>query len=240
MASFRRKNTEKAGLWRQLERCESLTPVSPKVNNSMSEYTSVEERVSYGIGRQMGDQLASNPVEGLSIDAVLAGLADSLNGAPSAVEHSALQEAFNEMHQRIQAKEAEKAKELSAEGEKFLVENARREGVTVTESGLQYEVLVAGDENGEKPGPNSTVRTHYHGTLLNGSVFDSSVDRGEPIEFSVNGVIAGWTEALQLMTVGSKWKLFIPYNLAYGAQGAGGAIGPYATLVFEVELLAVS
>ncbi len=240
MASFRRKNTEKAGLWRQLERCESLTPVSPKVNNSMSEYTSVEERVSYGIGRQMGDQLASNPVEGLSIDAVLAGLADSLNGAPSAVEHSALQEAFNEMHQRIQAREAEKAKELSAEGEKFLAENAKREEVSVTESGLQYEVLVAGDENGEKPGPNSTVRTHYHGTLLNGSVFDSSVDRGEPIEFPVNGVIAGWTEALQLMTVGSKWKLFIPYNLAYGAQGAGGAIGPYATLVFEVELLAVS
>ncbi|KEQ19391.1 FKBP-type peptidyl-prolyl cis-trans isomerase [Endozoicomonas numazuensis] len=206
----------------------------------MSEYTSVEERVSYGIGRQMGDQLASNPIEGLSIDAVLAGLADSLNGAPSAVEHSAQQEAFNEMHQRIQAKEAEQAKELSAEGEKFLAENAKRAEVAVTDSGLQYEVLVAGDEKGEKPGPDSTVRTHYHGTLLNGTVFDSSVDRGEPIEFPVNGVIAGWTEALQLMTVGSKWKLFVPYNLAYGAQGAGGVIGPYATLVFEVELLAVS
>lgn len=206
----------------------------------MSEYTSIEERVSYGIGRQMGDQLSSNPIEGLSIDAVLAGLADSLNGAPSAVEHSALQEAFNEMHQRIQAKEAERAKELSAEGEKFLAENGQREEVTVTESGLQYEVLVAGDANAEKPGPASTVKTHYHGMLLDGSVFDSSVERGEPIEFPVNGVIAGWTEALQLMTVGSKWKLFIPYNLAYGAQGAGGAIGPYATLVFEVELLAVS
>ena len=206
----------------------------------MSEYTSVEARVSYGIGRQMGDQLSSNPIEGLSIDAVLAGLADSLNGAPSVVETSALQEAFNEMHQRIQAKEAEQAKELSAEGEKFLAENARRDEVTVTDSGLQYEVLVAGDANAEKPGPTSTVKTHYHGMLLDGTVFDSSVDRDEPIEFPVNGVIAGWTEALQLMTVGSRWKLFIPYNLAYGAQGAGGAIGPYATLVFEVELLAVS
>lgn len=204
---------------------------------SMSEYKTVEERVSYGIGRQMGDQLSSNPIEGLSIDAVLAGLADSLNGAPSAVEHSALQEAFNEMHQRIQAQEAEKAKVLAAEGEKFLAENAKRDEVTVTESGLQYEVLVAGE--GEKPGPNSTVRTHYHGTLIDGTVFDSSVDRGEPIEFPVNGVIAGWTEALQLMNVGSKWKLFIPYNLAYGAQGAGGAIGPYAALVFEVELIAI-
>lgn len=206
----------------------------------MSEYTSVEERVSYGIGRQMGDQLASNPIEGLSIDGVLAGLADSLNGAPSAVEHSALQEAFNEMHQRIQAQEAERGQELSVEGEVFLAENAQRDEVTVTESGLQYEVLVVGAADGEKPGPDSTVRTHYHGMLLDGTVFDSSVDRGESIEFPVNGVIAGWTEALQLMTVGSKWKLTVPYNLAYGAQGAGGDIGPYATLVFEVELIAIS
>ena len=206
----------------------------------MSKYETIEERVSYGIGHQMGDQLSSNPIEGLSIDAVLAGLADSLNGAPGAVEHSALQEAFNEMHKRMQAQEAERAKELSAEGEKFLAENARRDEVTVTESGLQYEVLVAGDESGDKPGQTSTVKTHYHGMLLDGTVFDSSVERGEPIEFPVNGVIAGWTEALQLMTVSSRWKLYIPYNLAYGAQGAGGMIGPYATLVFEVELLAVS
>ena len=205
----------------------------------MSDYSSVEARVSYGIGRQMGDQLASNPIEGLSIDAVLAGLADSLNGAPSAVEHSALQEAFNEMHQRIQAQEAEKAKVLAVEGEKFLAENAKRDEVTVTESGLQFEVLKAGEE-GEKPQATSTVKTHYHGTLIDGTVFDSSVERGEPIEFPVNGVIAGWTEALQLMTPGSKWKLFVPYNLAYGAQGAGGAIGPYAALVFEVELLSFS
>ena len=205
----------------------------------MSEYKTIEERVSYGIGRQMGDQLASNPIEGMSIDAILAGLADSLNGAESAVAHADLQEAFQEMHKRLQEKEAEQAKVLSAEGEKFLAENAKRDEVTVTESGLQYEVLVAGEE-GDKPAASSTVKVHYHGTLLNGNVFDSSVERGEPIEFPVNGVIAGWTEALQLMTVGTKLKLFIPHNLAYGAQGAGGAIGPYSTLVFEVELLSFS
>ncbi len=206
----------------------------------MSEYKTIEERVSYGIGRQMGDQLASNPIDGLSIDGVLAGLADSLNGAESVVAHADLQEAFQEMHTRLKAKEAEQEKELSVEGDKFLAENGKRDEVTVTESGLQYEVMVAGEGTGEKPSASSNVKVHYHGSLLDGKVFDSSVERGEPIEFPVNGVIAGWTEALQLMTVGSKFKLYIPHNLGYGAQGAGGAIGPFATLIFEVELLAFS
>lgn len=201
----------------------------------MSEYNTIEERVSYGIGRQMGDQLSSNPIEGLSIDGVLAGLADSLNGAESAVSHEDLNAAFTEMSKRLQAQEAEKAKVLAAEGEKFLAENAKRDEVIVTESGLQIEVLVEG--TGEKPTKASTVRTHYHGTLIDGTVFDSSVQRGEPAEFPVGGVIAGWTEALQMMPVGSKWKLAVPYNLAYGERGAGGAIGPYTTLVFEVELI---
>ena len=107
----------------------------------------------------------------------------------------------------------------------------------MTDSGLQYEVLQKGD--GEKPSASSTVRTHYKGTVINGDEVDSSYSRGEPTEFPVNGVIAGWTEALQLMTVGSKWKLFIPYQLAYGERGAGGAIGPYQALVFEIELLAI-
>ena len=203
----------------------------------MSAYTTIEERVSYGIGRQMGDQLSSNPIEGLSIDGVLAGLADSLNGVESVVSHEDLNTAFGEMHKRLQAKEAEKAKVLAADGEKFLAENAQRKEVNVTESGLQFEVLAEG--TGEKPTQSSTVRTHYHGTLIDGTVFDSSVDRGEPAEFPVGGVIAGWTEALQMMSVGSKWKLFVPYNLAYGERGAGGAIGPYTTLVFEVELIAI-
>lgn len=202
----------------------------------MSEkYTTVEQRVSYGIGRQMGDQLASNPFEGVDPEAVAAGVVDALNGVASPVEASAMEEAFAVIREKMQAKQAEEAKGKAGEGEKFLAENAKREGVTVTESGLQYEVLVSGD--GEKPSASSTVRTHYHGTLIDGTVFDSSYDRGQPAEFPVNGVIAGWTEALQMMPVGSKWRLTIPYNLAYGERGAGGAIGPYQTLVFDVELL---
>ena len=198
-------------------------------------YSSIEQQASYGVGRQMGDHLASNPFEGVDADAVAAGLLDALNGKESVVSQADLTAAFQEISQRMQAQEAEKAKEMTGEGDAFLAENAKRDEVTVTASGLQYEVMVAGD--GEKPSASSTVRTHYHGTLIDGTVFDSSVDRGEPAEFPVNGVIAGWTEALQMMPVGSKWKLSLPYNLAYGEQGAGGAIGPYATLVFEVELL---
>lgn len=200
-------------------------------------YTTVEQRVSYGIGRQMGDQLANNPFEGLDVDSVLNGLADALNGQPSPVPNELMEAAFKEISAKLQAQQAEQAKALSAEGEKFLAENAQRDEVTVTESGLQYEVLTVGE--GEKPSQASTVRTHYHGTLINGEVFDSSYDRGQPAEFPVGGVIAGWTEALQMMSVGSKWRLYVPYHLAYGEQGAGGAIGPYSTLIFDVELLAI-
>ena len=198
-------------------------------------YKTMEERVSYGIGRQMGDQLASSPIAGLSIEAVLAGLADALNGADSAVAHEELNAAFTEMHQRMQAEEAERAQALAVEGGKFLAENAQREGVHVTDSGLQYEIIT--DGTGEQPTLASTVRVHYHGTLIDGTVFDSSVERDQPAEFPVSGVIAGWTEALQMMKVGARWKLFVPYQLAYGERGAGGAIGPYAALIFDVELL---
>mgnify|MGYP000484951475 FL=1 len=204
----------------------------------MSEkYTTSEARVSYGIGRQMGDQLKQNPFDGMVIDDVLAGLADALNDQPLAVDPADLDAAFREISEVMQAKQAEASKGQTEAGETFLAENAKKDGVVVLESGLQYEILTAGD--GEKPVAASTVRTHYHGTLLDGTVFDSSYDRGEPAEFPVNGVIAGWTEALQLMPVGSKWRLTVPYGLAYGEQGAGGAIGPFATLVFDVELLAI-
>ena len=201
------------------------------------EYTSVEQRVSYGIGRQVGDQLAQNSFEGIDPDAVASGVKAALSGEPSAVEEKEMRAAFEEIQKRMDAAQAERAKAGAAEGEAFLAENAKRAEVTVTESGLQYEVLATGD--GDTPTPASTVRTHYHGTLIDGSVFDSSVHRGEPAEFPVSGVIGGWTEALQLMPVGSKWKLYVPYHLAYGEQGAGGAIGPYAALIFEVELLAI-
>jgi len=137
--------------------------------------------------------------------------------------------------------QAAEAEPLSAEdaGRAFLARNAKRDGVVTTESGLQYEVLASGD--GESPEPTDVVLTHYHGTLVDGRLFDSSVERGEPIQFRVNGVISGWTEALQLMQVGDKWKLFIPPELAYGKRGAPGSIiGPDETLIFEVELLAVN
>jgi len=136
----------------------------------------------------------------------------------------------------MQAEAQQKAEAAAAEGRAFLVENAKREGVVVLESGLQYEVLTAGE--GAKPSREDSVRTHYHGTLIDGSVFDSSYQRGQPAEFPVGGVIAGWTEALQLMNAGSKWRLYVPSELAYGAQGVG-SIPPHSTLVFDVELLDV-
>lgn len=204
----------------------------------MSEtFESSEQQASYGIGRQMGDQLVNVPFEGFDPVAALAGFTDGLHNGDYKVQPEQINAAFREIQARLQAAEAEKAETLAADGQAFLVENAKKDGVTVTASGLQYEVLVEG--TGEKPSAGSTVRTHYHGTLIDGTVFDSSVQRGQPAEFPVNGVIAGWTEALQMMAVGSKWRLTIPYSLAYGERGAGGAIGPYATLVFEVELLAI-
>ena len=199
----------------------------------------LEQKASYGIGRQMGDQLAQQPFEGMNVSAISAGIADALDGAEMRVEVKEIQEAFNVLNERIRAQQEEEAKKASAVGEEFLAENAKRDGVVVLESGLQYEIIEAGEEGSDKPTKESKVRTHYHGTFIDGKVFDSSYDRGQPAEFPVTGVIAGWVEALQMMPVGSKWKLFIPYQLAYGERGAGGAIGPYAALVFEVELLAI-
>ncbi|AEE21642.1 FKBP-type peptidyl-prolyl cis-trans isomerase [Paraglaciecola chathamensis] len=198
-------------------------------------FSTIELQASYGIGLQMGEQLRSNPFDGLDISAVQEGLADAFNLQPAQVTNDALREAFNEIHQRMQAAKNAQFAEAQEAGEAFLSDNAKRDEVTVTESGLQYEVINAG--NGETPTAASTVRVHYHGTLLDGTVFDSSYDRGQPAEFPVGGVIKGWTEALQLMQVGAKLRLFVPHDLAYGEQGAGGAIAPFSTLVFDVELL---
>ncbi|GGP80345.1 FKBP-type peptidyl-prolyl cis-trans isomerase [Shewanella ulleungensis] len=198
-------------------------------------FSTMEQHASYGVGRQMGEQLAANSFEGIDIPAVQAGLADAFAGTESQVTMEELQVAFTEISRRLQEAQEAASAAATAEGDAFLAENAKRDGVTVTESGLQYEVLVQGD--GEKPTYESTVRTHYHGTFLNGDVFDSSVTRGQPAEFPVSGVIAGWTEALQLMPVGTKLKLYVPHHLAYGERGAGASIPPYSALVFEVELL---
>ncbi len=198
-------------------------------------FSTIELQASYGIGLQMGEQLRANPFDGLDISAVQEGLADAFNLQPAQVTNDALREAFNQIHERMQAAKNAQFAEAQEAGEAFLSDNAKRDEVTVTESGLQYEVVNTGD--GETPTAASTVRVHYHGTLLDGTVFDSSYDRGQPAEFPVGGVIKGWTEALQLMQVGAKLRLFVPHDLAYGEQGAGGAIAPFSTLVFDVELL---
>ncbi|AMA44727.1 FKBP-type peptidyl-prolyl cis-trans isomerase [Pseudomonas monteilii] len=195
-----------------------------------------ESRVSYGIGRQLGGQLRDNPPPGVSLEAILLGLTDAFNGQDSRVSEADLSASFKVIREVMQAEAAAKAEAAAAVGKQYLTDNATREGVITLPSGLQYEVLATGD--GAKPGREATVRTHYHGTLIDGTVFDSSYERGQPIEFPVTGVIAGWTEALQLMNAGSKWRLHVPSELAYGAQGAG-SIPPHSVLVFDVELLDV-
>lgn len=200
-------------------------------------FTTIDEQASYAVGRQMGQQLTSQPFDGMQIDAVKAGIADALAKNESQVSDEDMRAAIDDLNKRMQRQQEQQSTAQAADGEAFLKDNAARDGVVVTESGLQYEVVSEG--TGDKPEASSTVEVHYHGTLIDGTVFDSSVDRGETIEFPVGGVIAGWTEALQLMPVGSKWKLYIPHDLAYGANGAGGMIGPFAALVFEVELISV-
>ncbi len=199
------------------------------------QYNTTELRVSYGVGRQMGEQLASNPFDGVDAQAVAQGVIDALTGKESQVARPELEEAFRIIGTQMQAKQAAQSGMQAKEGEHFLAENAKKDGITITDSGLQYEVITQG--TGAIPTATSKVKTHYHGTLIDGTVFDSSVSRGQPIDFPVNGVIAGWTEALQLMPVGSKWRLYIPHELAYGERGAGASIAPFAALVFEVELL---
>ncbi|MBN1006235.1 FKBP-type peptidyl-prolyl cis-trans isomerase [Amphritea pacifica] len=196
-----------------------------------------EQIASYGIGRQMGDHLATQSFDGVELNAVIAGIQEAFAGEALSIEGEKIQAAFNEIQARMQEKAEKLAKEAAAEGELYLEKNAQREEVFVTDSGLQYEIITAGEEGGVSPTRESTVRTHYHGTFTDGKVFDSSYDRGQPAEFPVGGVIAGWTEALQLMTKGAKWRLTVPYQLAYGAQGSPGGIPPYSTLVFDVELL---
>ncbi len=190
--------------------------------------------LSYSLGVSVAYNLKEQGFEVESIEDFSKALYDVIEGKDLAFPLEKVGEIVNNYFKELQEK---KFAEKKAEGEKFLVENAKREGVVVLESGLQYEIMTEGE--GEKPTIDDKVTTHYHGTLINGSVFDSSVQRGQPASFPVAGVIKGWTEALQLMAVGSKWKLFIPSDLAYGAQGAGQAIAPHSTLVFEVELISI-
>lgn len=195
------------------------------------------EKVSYLIGRQVGDQLKGSQFPGFEVSNVVAGIQASMADEAMPMSQEEIEAAY-QVIQGVMQEEQEKASAAAKQiGEDFLATNAKNDGVVVLESGLQYEIITEG--TGAQPTADSTVRTHYHGTFIDGKVFDSSVDRGQPAEFPVGGVIAGWTEALQLMKEGAKWRLFIPSDLAYGPQGSQGAIPPHSALVFEVELLNV-
>lgn len=198
-------------------------------------FDSLEAQASYGIGLQVGQQLLDSGLQGLLPEAMVAGLRDALEGNAPAVPVDVVHRALREVHERADAVRRERQQAMAAEGQTYLQENAQREGVNSTESGLQFRVINQG--TGAIPSRQDHVRVHYTGKLIDGTVFDSSVARGEPAEFPVSGVIAGWIEALTLMPVGSKWELTIPHNLAYGERGAGASIPPFSTLVFEVELL---
>ncbi len=207
----------------------------------------VKADYSYAIGMQIGRGIKGDDID-VDIEQFTKGFADALKDGKPGLTEVQLRAAMMGLQEIMQAKAAVKAKEMAAkakveseknkkDGDAFLAANKKKEGVTTLPSGLQYKVLKAG--KGASPKATDTVSTHYHGTLTNGTVFDSSVERGEPVSFQVNRVIPGWTEALQKMKVGDKWQLFIPSELAYGERGAGDDIGPNSVLTFEVELLGI-
>ncbi len=199
----------------------------------MQAQTNTMDSVSYALGVLFAQNLKQQGMDEVDSASMAQGFADALKGA-EAIDP---QRANSMVQAHFQSIAAQKGAAAKGEGEAFLAENAKRPGVSTTDSGLQYEVLKPG--NGKSPGATQTVKVHYHGTLIDGTVFDSSVERGETIEFPLNRVISGWTEGLQLMQEGAKYRFFIPYNLAYGERGSAPKIPPYAALIFDVELFEV-
>ena len=199
------------------------------------------DRLSYALGLGIGQQLANMGAKDLNVDDFGQAIRDVLAGSELKVSHREAQQIvqsyFQQQEEKMQAERAEQGKAHKEAGEKYLAENAKKQGVVTLPSGLQYQVLKEG--NGKKPSAKDSVKCHYEGFLIDGTVFDSSVQRGEPAVFGLQQVIAGWTEGLQLMQEGAKYRFFIPYRLAYGEGGAGQSIPPYAALIFDVELLEV-
>ena len=192
------------------------------------------DKFSYAIGLGIGQNLLSMGAQGINVEDFAQAIADVLNGKETAISHNEAREIVNkyfmELEEKMNAENIEK-------GKAFLEKNAKKEGVITLPSGLQYQIITEG--NGKKPSATDKVKCHYEGTLIDGTLFDSSIKRGQPAVFGVNQVIRGWVEALQLMSEGSKWRLFIPSELGYGAQQAGEMIPPHSTLIFEVELIEV-
>lgn len=197
-------------------------------------YTEENDKLSYCLGLSIASNLLSSGITKLNSEAFVDALETAFNGKQPEISPEEANKVLQEFFEAKQKEQSEKAVEG---GNEFLKANKTKDGVVALESGLQYRIITEG--NGETPKGTDSVKCHYHGTLIDGTVFDSSVQRGEPAVFPVNGVIAGWIEALQLMPMGSKWELFVPSELAYGAQGAGNLIGPHTTLIFEVELLEI-
>jgi FKBP-type peptidyl-prolyl cis-trans isomerase FklB len=211
-----------------------VTAQNPRAAKS-PQLETTRDKASYAIGLSIGQNMARQGLD-LSANLLARGIADALQKRDPLLTPQQLQAAMQAFQREMTAKQDAKGVKNKADGEAFLAKNKKKKGVTTLESGLQFEVLKAG--SGPRPKETDTVRTHYHGTLIDGTVFDSSLD-GEPATFGVGGVIAGWTEALQLMNVGSKWRLYVPSDLAYGETGYGGSIAPNTTLIFEVELLGI-
>lgn len=213
---------------------------SNKSSSTNLELKTFEDSVAYAIGLNVGENLKKDEVD-LNLDLIREGMSDAMNEGETKIAKEEIMKIFQKYQMQIQALAAKKAQEQSKvnreEGEKFLAENAKKDGVITTESGLQYMVMKEG--TGAKPTATSTVKVNYHGTRVDGVVFDSSVERGEPIEFPLNGVISGWTEGVQLMSIGSKYKFFIPADLAYGDRAMGAKIPAGSTLIFEIELLEI-
>ncbi len=210
---------------------------APQAN---SPFTNPNDKFSYALGMNLGENLHRQSVP-VSVDLVMQGLKDALAGGKTLLTddeaRAAMMEVQNQIRKQMQEKHEHEASANQKEGDAFLAANKSKEGVTTLPSGLQYKILTAG--KGAKPAATDSVTVNYRGTLIDGKEFDSSYKRGQPATFPVNGVIKGWTEALQLMPAGSKWQLFVPATLAYGERGAGGDIGPNETLIFEVELLSI-
>ncbi len=223
---------------------ESVSTAAPAASAPASDaageldLSSDEQKLIYGIGYNIGSDLGQKVGFVIDQEAIKAGLTDALSASPSRITETELQAAMMAVQKKLMAAMEAEAKIKMAPGAEFLAKNKTREGVIETDSGLQYKIIKSGPEGGAKPKATDNVVVHYHGTLMDGSVFDSSVDRGEPAGFPVNQVIPGWTEALQLMSIGDTWKLWVPANIGYGPQSRP-KIPPYSLLIFEVELIEI-
>ena len=204
------------------------------LNVRAQQLNNANDSLSYSLGVLMGKHFKQSDYENINIDLFVQAMTASLRNETTLMSSAACEQYMQEGATKTAMKQHESNR---LAGENFLAENKKKPGVIALENGVQYEILKAGD--GPKPKATDEVIVHYHGTLINGEVFDSSVDRGESISFPLNRVIRGWTETLQLMPVGSKWRVYIPYNLAYGDKSAGPAIKPYSALIFEIELLGI-